>query len=236
MIRFLSCCVLVAGLLLMASSFAVAQDFFGTLRDKINEPLASTENAKPVVQVRQIPVNNKAELVIERETEDGESELISLPAPGEGEEVISEEDFNAYPSLFLKTWQRREIFDVRNFRGKVYEAYIAELRAQQKRDELEASLRNQEAEDERKERMKPPPDKRYIALQGIIYTAPDDWVVWMNGQKITPGALPAEVIGFKVYESYVEMKWFDEYTNKIIPVRLRPMQRFHIDTRMFLPG
>jgi hypothetical protein len=32
------------------------------------------------------------------------------------------------------------------------------------------------------------------------------------------------------------MKWFDEYTNQVFPIRLRPHQRFNIDARMFLPG
>lgn len=83
---------------------------------------------------------------------------------------------------------------------------------------------------------KPPPEKRYIHLQGILFTSDNDWVVWMNGKKVSPNALPEEAIGFKVYKDYVEMKWFDDYTNQIIPVRIRPMQRFNIDTRIFLPG
>ncbi len=82
----------------------------------------------------------------------------------------------------------------------------------------------------------PPPEERYIHLQGIVYTTPEQWTVWLNGNKVRPNALPPEAIGFKVYKNYVELKWFDDYTNQIIPLRIRPMQRYNIDTRIFLPG
>lgn len=139
-----------------------------------------------------------------------------------------------YRSLFLTEGQQRSLLDVRNFRGDFYNDYMMELTLQRKRDQQQDALDATKPQVE--ERIKPPPEARYIHLQGIVYTSPDDWVVWMNGQRITPGALPKEVLGFKVYQSYVEMQWFDAYTNKVIPLRLRPMQRFHIDSRMFLPG
>lgn len=82
----------------------------------------------------------------------------------------------------------------------------------------------------------PPPEERYITLNGIIYTSKTDWVVWMNGKKIQPDALPEEAIAFEVFPNYIQVKWYDDYTNQIIPLRLRPMQRFNIDQRIFLPG
>ena len=82
----------------------------------------------------------------------------------------------------------------------------------------------------------PPPEERYIELQGIVYTSKDDWIIWLNGKRISPKALPEEALGMEVYRDYIEIKWYDDYTNQIIPLRLRPMQRFNIDTRMFLPG
>jgi hypothetical protein len=40
----------------------------------------------------------------------------------------------------------------------------------------------------------------------------------------------------KVSRAYIDLKWFDGYTNKIYPIRLRPQERFNLDSRIFLPG
>ena len=77
---------------------------------------------------------------------------------------------------------------------------------------------------------------REISLGGIVYAAPEEWTVWLNGQRLTPDALPEEIIDIKVMEDFVQLKWFDSYTNLIFPVRLRAHQRFNLDTRIFLPG
>lgn len=228
--------------LVALSSPVMAQGFFGELRERVGTAVEEHSANVPVLNVKQIPQSAKRksrgdEDIAEEDENVPELSIEDLPAPGEGPVVVTEEDFNAFQSLFLKPWQRKEIFDIRNFQGDVYEAYIAELRAEREREAMQEALKtDQEERKERSEKIKPPEEKRYIHLQGILYTSADQWVVWMNGQKITPEALPREVVGFKVYESYVEMRWFDEYTNKIIPLRLQPMQRFHIDSRMFLPG
>ena len=223
------------------ASPVLAQGFFGELRDRVGAAVEEKKAGSPVVNVRQIPRDSKRSSSDKGvEIEDDAVPLLSLedlPEPGQGPVSVTEDDFNAFQSLFLKPWQRKEIFDIRNFQGDVYEAYIAELRAEREREAMKEALKSDNEErEQRSEKIKPPEDQRYIHLQGILYSSADEWVVWMNGQKITPEALPREVVGFKVYESYVEMRWFDEYTNKIIPLRLHPMQRFHIDTRMFLPG
>ncbi len=82
----------------------------------------------------------------------------------------------------------------------------------------------------------PPPEKRYIRLGGIAFNSPDSWTIWLNKQRITPDALPEEVLDLKVFREYVEMKWYDDYTKQILPIRLRPHQAFHMDQRIFLPG
>jgi hypothetical protein len=85
-------------------------------------------------------------------------------------------------------------------------------------------------------KQKPPPEKRYLVLSGISYVTKDDWTIWLNGQRLRPNAVPKEVIDLQVFSEYVEFKWYDDFTNQIYPVRLRPHQRFNIDTRIFLPG
>jgi hypothetical protein len=97
-------------------------------------------------------------------------------------------------------------------------------------EELAAPIQDQQA------KIKPPPEKREIRLGGIVYKSGTEWMVWINEQIVTPKAIPKEVMDLKVYEEYVEFRWFDEYSNQIYPIRLRPHQRFNIDTRIFLPG
>lgn len=80
------------------------------------------------------------------------------------------------------------------------------------------------------------PGIRELSLSGIAYLSEDKWVVWLNGKRLTPKSLPEEVLDIDVHESYVDMKWYDPYTELIYPVRLRPHQRFNLDMRIFLPG
>lgn len=77
---------------------------------------------------------------------------------------------------------------------------------------------------------------RDIALGGIVYHGAKEWTIWLNNLRVAPDAIPEEVLDLKVHKDYIELEWFDETTNQIFPVRLRPHQRFNLDTRMFLPG
>ncbi len=73
-------------------------------------------------------------------------------------------------------------------------------------------------------------------LGGIVYAREGEWTIWLNGRRITPEAVPKEVLDLRVFEDYIEVKWLDDYTNQIFPLRLRTHQRFNMDTRVFLPG
>lgn len=80
------------------------------------------------------------------------------------------------------------------------------------------------------------PGIRELSLSGIAYMSKNKWVVWLNGKRLTPKSLPKEILDIEVHENYVEMKWFDPFTELIYPIRLRPHQRFNLDMRIFLPG
>lgn len=80
------------------------------------------------------------------------------------------------------------------------------------------------------------PGIREISLGGIAFSATDRWTVWLNGVRVTPNALPDAIMDIKVSRAYIDLKWFDGYTNKIYPIRLRPQERFNLDSRIFLPG
>lgn len=77
---------------------------------------------------------------------------------------------------------------------------------------------------------------REIGLNGILYKGKDNWVVWLNGKRLAPDAIPKEIMDIKVHSTYIDLKWFDAYTNLIYPIRIRPHQRFNLDSRIFLPG
>lgn len=80
------------------------------------------------------------------------------------------------------------------------------------------------------------PGIREIALGGIAFSSDSRWTVWLNGVRITPDAIPQAVMDIKVSRHHIDLKWFDGYTNKIYPIRLRPQERFNLDSRIFLPG
>jgi hypothetical protein len=77
---------------------------------------------------------------------------------------------------------------------------------------------------------------RDISLGGIVFRSSSDWTIWLNNARVTPNAIPTQVMDIKVYKEYIELEWFDRSKNLIYPIRLRAHQRFNLDTRMFLPG
>ncbi len=77
---------------------------------------------------------------------------------------------------------------------------------------------------------------RELSLGGISYLSHKDWTVWLNGQRITPETIPETIMDIHVYNEHIEIKWFDEKTKIIYPVRLHAHERFNLDTRMFIPG
>ena len=119
-------------------------------------------------------------------------------------------DVNTMPSLFFSVWEHDLVLDAR--RGLT-------TRAPNTDDGLGAEA--------------PPRD---IALGGIVWHSGKDWTIWLNSVRVSPTAIPDEVLDLKVFKDYVELEWFDESTNQVFPIRLRPHQRFNLDSRIFLPG
>ncbi|MDY0028829.1 MAG: hypothetical protein RBR86_02690 [Pseudobdellovibrionaceae bacterium] len=83
---------------------------------------------------------------------------------------------------------------------------------------------------------RPPVAMRELALSGILYNSDRDWTIYLNKHRVTPENLPVEIVDIKVFKDYIELRWFDQVSNQIYPVRLRPNQRFNLDARVFLPG
>lgn len=126
-----------------------------------------------------------------------------------------------YSSIFFTYWQHQAIMDAKDSRGHVRPPTPEEL----------AALKNGAEED-----IKPDPGPRELALGGIVFKGKDDWTIWLNEQRITPKAIPKEIIDLQVFKDYVEVKWHDEFTGRIYPVRLRSHERFNLDMRIYLPG
>jgi hypothetical protein len=129
---------------------------------------------------------------------------------------------NDIPSVLFTFWEHTAIADAKNSRGETREVTD---------DELMRDLNSRGAQ-----KTKPPPEEREIRLGGIVFVDNADWTIWLNDKRVTPGAIPREVMDLKVHKEYIEMKWMDDYTNQIFPIRLRTHQRFNIDSRIFLPG
>ncbi|MCE7886335.1 MAG: hypothetical protein DYH13_02370 [Alphaproteobacteria bacterium PRO2] len=134
-----------------------------------------------------------------------------------GEEAINP---NEIPSVLFTYWEHTAITDAKRAVGSTRE--VTQEEWQNIKDEPLG--------------VKPPPEERDITLGGIVFVTSADWTIWLNGKRVTPKAIPREVTDLKVYKEYIEMKWYDDYTNQIFPLRMRAHQRFNIDTRIFLPG
>lgn len=170
-------------------------------------PALAQQDAPPPPEQQQNPQAENQEMITPQNT------ALDMKAPV---------DINDLQSLFFTFWEHSAIRDARNSRGMVRAPTEDELR------------RAREASAQRLDR--PPPGIRELSLGGIVYASGNDWTIWLNGTRVTPDALPEELLDLQVHKEYVEMKWLDEYTGQIFPVRLRPHQRFNLDSRIFLPG
>ncbi len=148
-------------------------------------------------------------------------------------------DFYDFPSLFFTTKERETIDDARNFTGELYQRYVKSIEDRRQKESLRKALEKsgkQVRSVEVEEREMPDFDERFITLQGIMFSSADHWTVWINGVRMEPGKIPTYIADLKVTQKFAEFKWYDEYTNKVIPLRLRSLERFHIDSRTFFKG
>jgi len=129
-------------------------------------------------------------------------------------------DIGKMPSLFLTVWERDLVINAR--KGQL-------ARDPNAPEDVAAATTAEEP-------LSAFEGPRDLRLSGIVFRSPGDWVIWLNARRITPRAIPMEIMDLKVYKDYIEVEWFDRGTNQIFPVRLRPQQRFNMDARIFLPG
>jgi hypothetical protein len=81
-----------------------------------------------------------------------------------------------------------------------------------------------------------PPPPRILHLSGIVYTSPQDWTLWLNGKRVSPKEMLPAIKDLRVAKEFIDLKWLDATSGETVPVRLRPHQRFNIDSKTFMPG
>lgn len=136
---------------------------------------------------------------------------------------------DSMPPLLFTYGQRLSILEAKAERGRVRPPTEEEL--QPRRRVIVPTL-----DKLKPKKVKKKPGIRYVSLGGIVYHGVDEWTIWLNDQRVTPNALPKEIMGLRVFEDYIEVKWYDHYTEQIFPLRLKSHQRFNMDMRLFLPG
>jgi hypothetical protein len=195
---------------LMAAGYSLAQDAVEPVPMGISSPAATGEAAPADAPAATDPAATPAEAPAAQTPEQAAAVAV-------GEEAINP---NEIPSVLFTYWEHTAISDAKRAVGSTRE--VTQEEWQNIKDEPLG--------------VKPPPEERDITLGGIVFVTTGDWTIWLNGKRVTPKAIPREVTDLKVYKEYIEMKWYDDYTNQIFPLRMRAHQRFNIDTRIFLPG
>lgn len=141
----------------------------------------------------------------------------------EAEDAKSVDQPKRIPSLLFTYWQHQSILDALDSRRGG--SQIPEEFLQEKGEVLGSDPVKQEK-----------PEDREIRLGGIVFVHEKEWTIWLNEVRITPDSIPKDIVDIKVSKDFLDLKWYDKYTNKIFPIRIRPHQRFNLDTRIFLPG
>lgn len=78
------------------------------------------------------------------------------------------------------------------------------------------------------------PQVRKIRLAGIVYFSPDQWMVWLNGLKVTPWVLPEEVSKIEVHPGWIYLEWFDIGANHIISLEMPANSEYDIVTGVLI--
>lgn len=198
-------------------TFCMPLFLLGLFESKLaNAQDLETQESEVVSEVANVVEGNPVETVAT--DEDVVNDTFSSPKP-----LFNPQE---YKSILFTAWEQDAIALARRAAesgGDSRGATKFEIERSQQREDITNKI-------------KPPPEKREIRLAGILYDTGDRWTIWLNEERVTPDAVPPEVIDLKVHKEYIEFKWIDDYTNRIYPIRLRPHQRFNIDTRIFLPG
>ena len=75
-----------------------------------------------------------------------------------------------------------------------------------------------------------------IHLSAIVYHAPDDWRVWLNGQSYTPAAQPSAIEIIEVTAAAVRLTWRGGSARRPPQVELQPNQSYLVASGEIIEG
>jgi hypothetical protein len=75
-----------------------------------------------------------------------------------------------------------------------------------------------------------------IHLSAIVYHAPDDWRVWLNGQSYTPAAQPRAIEILEVTADAVRLTWRGGSEQRPPQVELQPNPSYLIASGEIIEG
>jgi hypothetical protein len=75
-----------------------------------------------------------------------------------------------------------------------------------------------------------------IHLSAIVYHAPDDWRVWLNGQSYTPATRPRAVEIIEVTPDAVRLTWRGGAQQRPRQVKLQPNQSYLVASGEIIEG
>ncbi len=83
---------------------------------------------------------------------------------------------------------------------------------------------------------RPAPAAGSLHLAAIVYRAPDDWRIWLNGQSFTPTARPGAIEILKVTADRVVLAWRPGPGTPPTRVELRPNQTYVVASGEVVEG
>lgn len=75
---------------------------------------------------------------------------------------------------------------------------------------------------------------RKIRLAGILYFSPQHWMIWLNGDKVTPWVQPEEIKDIQVHPGWIDLEWFDIGANHVIKLQMPANSEYDIVTGILL--
>lgn len=77
---------------------------------------------------------------------------------------------------------------------------------------------------------------RVVSLAGIIYVNSKDWVIWLNGERVTRKNMPQRLVGVTVRPKLAHLRWLDVPNQRIVNITLRPHQQYLLDSDTIIPA
>jgi hypothetical protein len=76
---------------------------------------------------------------------------------------------------------------------------------------------------------------RTVSLAGIVYINAKNWVIWLNGERVTRKNMPQRLVGVTVRPQVVHLRWLDITNQRIVNISLKPHQQYLLDSDTIIP-